>query len=398
LEVMADLVLPNCKLAEEWRQTDSALSQEQSEAAVQQVKERLAAIDPLLSHLLVANMVRNERRNFINLRFRRGRFKLLFRRRLPDQRGFACIFLCDNLQPWAEVCVIDPALGELSSWGDVPTDELQSTLAGFQHHYSHINSLALFTEPSPQAERFSDLASLRSSQAASPSSPFSLYIDLGWAELPRHIKLLQTISPDQLQQAGEIAMEWPLHRMRGRLRQLHPLLGHMVFTRDAIQVQPRFLATVYFQELGGDIYEFHLSEKIEPYIIVIVINPYAGKLTWLNRSQVACLEQSLAAFKQKYGIHNETYHYTSLRERQATDEFVRSGHAPRASKAHSSDFHLKMRVATAMVRHLLPALTLFDLDKARREVEPIAYNFGRENSTWAEVRAVLLSEVEGAVD
>ena len=47
-------------------------------------------------------------------------------------------------------------------------------------------------------------------------------------------------------------------------------------------------------------------------------------------------------------ISGETYHYTSYAERMATDAFVAGGGASRSSKAHSSDFHLKIRVSSAM--------------------------------------------------
>ncbi|EDQ86423.1 uncharacterized protein MONBRDRAFT_10958 [Monosiga brevicollis MX1] len=393
-----ELVLPNCRLVEAWRQSDQALSPQQAQDAVRQVTRRLGEIDPMLAHMLAANLVRNERRNFINLRFRRGRFKLLFRRRLPEQRGFICFFLCDNFQPMVEVCVLDPARGELPMWADVPRDELHAALATFQqqHLQTSQHPLSFLTAPHPDAPRYPSLDALMAAPAASqPDARFSVFIDIGLAALRLHIKLLQLVSLSDVQTASSMAHTVPLERLRRQLRGLNPLLGHMVFTREVVQIQPRFLATVFVQELEGDVYEFHLSEKIEPYVIIIVINPYAGKLAWLNRQQVACLERSIDAFKRKYGIHAEAYHYTSLRERQATDAFVRAGHAPRTSKAHSSDFHLKMRVATAMLRDRLPALSLFDLDKARREVEPITYNFSRDNVGWPDIKAVLLTEVDG---
>ena len=58
------------------------------------------------------------------------------------------------------------------------------------------------------------------------------------------------------------------------------------------------------------------------------------------------------------------------------------GSTDTASKAHSAHFHLKMRVATAMCTHAIPALRLVDLARIRAELEPVRYGYTREATTW----------------
>ena len=99
------------------------------------------------------------------------------------------------------------------------------------------------------------------------------------------------------------------------------------------------------------IYDVHLSDKFEPFAVVAAIHRERGKLMRLNPDQLADLELVLAEFRQKFGLRGETYHYTSYEERMATDAFVAGGGASTASKAHSSDFHLKIRVSSAMYHH-----------------------------------------------
>ena len=69
-----------------------------------------------------------------------------------------------------------------------------------------------------------------------------------------------------------------------------------------------------------------------------------GKILRLNSQQLADLEEALVELRLKFSISGETYHYTSYKERTATDAFVAGGGASTSSKAHSSDFHLKIRI------------------------------------------------------
>ena len=95
-----------------------------------------------------------------------------------------------------------------------------------------------------------------------------------------------------------------------------------------------------------------------------------------------CLQQ-----QAKFQIANESYHYTGLGERNSTDAFTASSGTSRANKAHSSHFHLKMRVATAMVTHFLPIFELVKMGELKSTVEPVKYNYSRDTVSWEECLA-----------
>ena len=103
------------------------------------------------------------------------------------------------------------------------------------------------------------------------------------------------------------------------------------------------------------------------------------------------------ALQGRFGIKNETYHYTGLGERDNTESFVSrgGGGAGQGNKAHSSHFHLKMRIATAMLVQRLPIHGLLDVDKLRRDAEPVRYNYTRESGPWADVKAQMQADCQG---
>lgn len=410
-------------------QTPAALPPELCAQICREAMQRLAAIDPMLAHLAQANVVRNERRNFLNLRIRHGLLALLWRwtavpaRKPPSAAGAADstarsggegsastddaltigFFMSNSMQPLVQVVPICRRRGVLSEWAQVPLDALRSAVAGFvgtlglgRPHFSL--ALPQPGEPLASAERFEDLEEALDyvqGPRCSLQAAFVLTLDLSLSDFQRHLRILRLFSLDTLAKAVEVVQHSPLRAVRPRLRELHPLLPHLVYTRSTVEIQSRFMATVFAVVKDDVAYEFHLSEKLEPYVIIIAIHPRHGKLHWLDPTQLGHLEEALGEFKAKFGIHGESYHYTALAERQATDAFVRSGAAPTTSKAHSSDFHLKMRVATGMVKDRLPVLGLFNFDAVRTRVEPIRYNFSRENMSWPDVKAILLTETSG---
>ena len=140
------------------------------------------------------------------------------------------------------------------------------------------------------------------------------------------------------------------------------------------------------------IYEFHLSDKFEPFCIIIAIDRDEGKLVVLSKQQISDMEQAVTNFKKKYGIANESYHYTPWSERQATDTFVRGGGASMKSKAHSTDFHLKMRIGSRMYRGKFGIFNSFDFERIKQRVEPVMYNCSRDCFPWAEIKTILFSE------
>jgi len=178
------------------------------------------------------------------------------------------------------------------------------------------------------------------------------------------------------------------------LSRLDPLLYHTMAVKIVtnprrnfinIRVKDDYVGLLFHRQMQGIFYCFFLSDKLEPFIIITAVHPVDGKLVTLNSCQVADLREAIKAFKAKYGISEETYHYTGLGERQATDEFSRAGHCGGNNRSHSSHFHLKMRIATGMYKQRFPVLNLFDFDMLRQMVEPVGYNYNRETVSFEKV-------------
>ena len=140
------------------------------------------------------------------------------------------------------------------------------------------------------------------------------------------------------------------------------------------------------------LYGFFASDKLEPYVIVSVIGP-RGRLPFLSCAQLDLLVVAIQEFKEAYGISDESYHYTPAKERLETDLFVREGGADRHMKAHSSHFHLKMRIATGMYLDAVKVLGLVDFAYLRKELEPVRYNYSRESVSFEVVVEMMKKDV-----
>eukprot|EP00043_Microstomoeca_roanoka_P009752 m.92976 g.92976 ORF g.92976 m.92976 type:complete len:231 (+) comp14683_c0_seq1:89-781(+) len=181
-----------------------------------------------------------------------------------------------------------------------------------------------------------------------------------------------------------------------RLDSVDPILRHVMDVKVVRNQRRNFLnlrvrqdyATLVFQHEGVDRvrYCFFISDKLEPFITITVLSPEEGKLERLSSLQVVELEEALTRFKSRFGIVGETYHYTPLTERQETDEFVRQQSVHMSSKAHSTHFHLKMRIATEMYKDKFPVLQLMDFDRMRRTLDHIKYNYSRHTVPWDAVK------------
>lgn len=125
-------------------------------------------------------------------------------------------------------------------------------------------------------------------------------LGISTTDYQQQLRIFRVLSLDQMQAALDIVCSAPGNELRWRLGQVHPLLPHLVFTRAGVEIQPRFMATVFVAFKGNVYYEFHLSEKIEPYVIIIAIDPHEGKLTWLSPLQVSHLEEAIASFKDRF--------------------------------------------------------------------------------------------------
>lgn len=157
-----------------------------------------------------------------------------------------------------------------------------------------------------------------------------------------------------------------------------------------IRVKAEYSTLLFHSFYNGIYYCFFLSDKLEPFVIVTALDPVDGRLVKLNAYQVTDMDKAVTDFRTKYGIANETYHYTSLRERQETDKF--SG-ATSDTKSHSSHWHIKIRIATAMYKKCFPVLNIIDFEKQRKEIEPIRYGYERECITYEQLLTILNLEL-----
>ena len=82
------------------------------------------------------------------------------------------------------------------------------------------------------------------------------------------------------------------------------------------------LSVVVCVEKNGVIYDAHLSDKFEPFAVVSATHRETSKILRLNPQQLVDLDEALSELRRKYSISGETYHYTSYKERMATDAFV----------------------------------------------------------------------------
>jgi hypothetical protein len=157
-------------------------------------------------------------------------------------------------------------------------------------------------------------------------------------------------------------------------------------------VRHDFVTMMHHFPRGAQLYCFMMSDKFEPFVIVTVLDAHHGKLHALSAAQVEDLQAALGSFKARFGIDGESYHYTSMRERQAA-----GGAAPR-QRAHSLHFHLKMRVGTRMMLECIPALqvlapTAADV-QAWKGVDAVRHQFGRPTMDWAAARELILQDAD----
>lgn len=188
-----------------------------------------------------------------------------------------------------------------------------------------------------------------------------------------------------------------------RLYSIEPILKHILEIkivsnprRNFINVilKKEYLPLIFYERLDDVYFCFFVSDKLEPYVIITALHVEKGRLINLNRKLMDGLKNAIYNFKRKFGISNEGYHYTSLKERNETESSVSKGDISFQNKSHSRHWHLKMRIATGMYTQKLPILNLFDFNSAKEKIEPVKYNYSRETMTWESILEILESEIE----
>ena len=348
-------VSENVQLAERLRHTTEPLSTRQIQEIEHSAVAALGRFDPLLCHLVAVKLVRNERRNFVNIRIHKCYVPLVHAQTAASgTRFFFCLSL--HLEPFVNVFAIHPNLGVRDTWDKIDCAELQQACESFKARHGVHRETYRYDDSKPVAD---DLATVLRSTAARPGAPFSLAIRIAtqmFTALAPTLRLL--LKPGPLREVMHAVETLPPYDVYDALTGIEPALAHFV-QRGRNGGYPElalyYLATIYTAELDDVIYDVHLSDKFEPFAVVSATHRQRGKLLRLDMRQVADLEEVLQRFRRKYSISGETYHYTSLEERMATDAFVAGGGASRKSKAHSSDFHLKIRISSAMCTPIFAA-------------------------------------------
>lgn len=187
-----------------------------------------------------------------------------------------------------------------------------------------------------------------------------------------------------------------------RLAAADPLLRHVLEVKVVcnprrnflnLSVRREYVTLCHSDALNGVHFCYFVSDKLEPFVIATAVDPLRGRLTRLTRRQAEDFARSRESFVRKFGVANETYHYTPLGERVESDDFARAGGAVGTeTKGHSSNWHVKIRVATQMITHLLPVFGLLNISALRTQLEPVRYNFTRETLPWEEVYRQILSD------
>ena len=150
------------------------------------------------------------------------------------------------------------------------------------------------------------------------------------------------------------------------------------------------------------IFCYFLSDKLEPFVIVTALPARGsqaavegrdGRLAQLSVAQTKALAESVAQFRERFSLQGETYHYTGLEERREDSRFARSsGALGMGCKAHSSNWHLKIRVPSSMCAAFLNIWDLLGIRSLDKLIEPVHYNFTRETLTWDAVYEQLLRD------
>jgi hypothetical protein len=98
------MVTSAVELIESLRQTPNQLGRSEEDQIKRETLKRLGDLDPILQHIMDVKLVRNERRNFINVRIKADYTTLLFQH--SEHGVFNCFFLSDKLEPFVTITVV----------------------------------------------------------------------------------------------------------------------------------------------------------------------------------------------------------------------------------------------------------------------------------------------------
>lgn len=196
-----------------------------------------------------------------------------------------------------------------------------------------------------------------------------------------------------------------------RLEAVNPLLPFALEVKVVCNPRRNFINLVVRREYvtlcfhtvdreTATVFCYFVSDKLEPFVIVTALPAHGaaaaregrdGRLARLTVAQTHALARSVADFRRRFHLEGESYHYTGFSERREDSAFARSsGALGMGCKAHSSNWHLKIRVPTSMCAAYLNIWKLLNISDLRATVEPVKYNFTRETLPWKTVFDQLL--------
>ena len=106
------MVTPAVELIESLRQTQAQLGRSEEDQIKRETLQRLGNLDPILQHIMEVKLVRNERRNFINIRVKSDYTTLLYQH--SEHGVFNCFFLSDKLEPFVTITAVIMRTGTLT--------------------------------------------------------------------------------------------------------------------------------------------------------------------------------------------------------------------------------------------------------------------------------------------
>ena len=83
----------------------------QLDAIFLEARAKLRIFDPMLEHITTVKLVRNERRNLLNVRIRKDYLRLLFH--ITSGDNFFCFFPDYSLQPFVRIVCLHRMRGEI---------------------------------------------------------------------------------------------------------------------------------------------------------------------------------------------------------------------------------------------------------------------------------------------
>eukprot|EP00040_Diaphanoeca_grandis_P028886 m.168101 g.168101 ORF g.168101 m.168101 type:complete len:478 (-) comp31492_c0_seq1:171-1604(-) len=382
-------VQSNVQLAEKYRHTPNPLSQGEVDAVEGAALNALGTIQPILKHLCTIKLVRNERKNFINIRIKKEFVPLMFVWKAPESETRYFFFASINVEPYVNVVAIHPERGRVRSWRDVDHNALMGAVRAFLKKV-FVSQETYRYSAGAQSVIANDLKKVLD-RAGRSSAAFVLHIRVATQLMINALPVLKTITIDQTR-----SLFRKVEALSTDFQLVHPLLKFITEKNrqsGSAEFRLQFLSTIFAVWKDNQLYEFHVSDKFEPFVIAIVIDNNTGKQNRLTSKQLENMDAALVEFRNKFGITNETYHYTPYAERMKTDNFVKTGGANMKSKAHSTDFHLKIRISSKMYVETLPIFKNFDFNRIKAEVEPVKYNVSRDTLPWADIKKIIQSEI-----